>query len=230
MRLIRSAIMWYLETSTSICNASSRRAATASRVAVEPKLDIARYHMIGPSINLMNFSAVTIFLARVVLPPYVVDTVQAIMSACSFQVIQRSLIITGPSFCMHQYLQLLDKHTDMHGGSVEHTSSHKHTDTDTDRQTQTHTHTHTRMHARTHACTHTHAFTGKSSLFLSVRETLLTLIFRFDLKEDLKDRKSAREKEIGKQKVVDRMRINNPTDRTRIVSCKRKVVSVSTFQ
>ena len=42
------------------------RAATASRVAVEPKLDIARYHMIGPSINLMNFSAVTIFLARVV--------------------------------------------------------------------------------------------------------------------------------------------------------------------
>ena len=66
MRLIRSAIMWYLATSTSICNASSRRAATASRVAVEPKLDIARYHMFGPSINLMNFSAVTIFLARVV--------------------------------------------------------------------------------------------------------------------------------------------------------------------
>ena len=58
--------MWYLATSTSICNASSRRAAAASRVAVEPKLDIARYHMIGPSINLMNFSAVTIFLARVV--------------------------------------------------------------------------------------------------------------------------------------------------------------------
>ena len=67
MRLIRSAIMWYLATSTSICNASSRRAATASSVAVEPKLDIARYHMIGPSINLMNFSAVTIFLARVVI-------------------------------------------------------------------------------------------------------------------------------------------------------------------
>ena len=67
MRLIRSAIMWYLATSTSICNASSRHAATASRVAVEPKLDIAQYHMIGPSINLMNFSAVTIFLARVVL-------------------------------------------------------------------------------------------------------------------------------------------------------------------
>ena len=58
--------MWYLATLTSICNASSRRAATASRVAVEPKLDIARYHMIGPSIKLMNFSAVTIFLARVV--------------------------------------------------------------------------------------------------------------------------------------------------------------------
>ena len=30
------------------------------------KLDIARYHMIGLWINLMNFSAVTIFLARVV--------------------------------------------------------------------------------------------------------------------------------------------------------------------
>ena len=38
----------------------------ASRVDVEPKLDIAQYHMIKLQINLMNFSAVTIFLARVV--------------------------------------------------------------------------------------------------------------------------------------------------------------------
>ena len=42
------------------------RSATVSRFAAEPKIDIARYHMIGPSISLMNFSAVTIFLARVV--------------------------------------------------------------------------------------------------------------------------------------------------------------------
>ena len=46
MRLIRSAIMWYHATSTSIYNASSRRADTAGRVDVEPKLDSAWYHMI----------------------------------------------------------------------------------------------------------------------------------------------------------------------------------------
>ena len=41
-----------------------------SRVDVEPQLDIARYHMIEVQINLelMNFSAVTVFLARVVGP------------------------------------------------------------------------------------------------------------------------------------------------------------------
>ena len=67
MRSIRSAIMWYLATSISICNASSRRAAcTASRVDVEPELDIARYHMISLLINLINITAVTIFMARVV--------------------------------------------------------------------------------------------------------------------------------------------------------------------
>ena len=43
-----------------------RRTDTAGCVDVEPKLDIARYHMIEPQINLMNFSAVTILLARVV--------------------------------------------------------------------------------------------------------------------------------------------------------------------
>ena len=46
MRLIRSAIIWYHATSTSICNVSSRRAEDAGRVDVEPKLDIARDHMI----------------------------------------------------------------------------------------------------------------------------------------------------------------------------------------
>ena len=62
----RQCIMRYHVTSTSICNLSSRRADTASRVDVESKLDLARYHMIEQQINLMNFSAVTIFLARVV--------------------------------------------------------------------------------------------------------------------------------------------------------------------
>ena len=56
-------ISWGIE---SICNASSRRADTASRVDVEVQPDITRYHMIELQINLMNFSAVTIFLARVV--------------------------------------------------------------------------------------------------------------------------------------------------------------------
>ena len=45
---------------------ATRRYRESRRVDVGPKLDIARYHMIGLSINLMNFSAVTIFLARVV--------------------------------------------------------------------------------------------------------------------------------------------------------------------
>ena len=66
MRLIRSAIIPYHATSTSICNASLQRSAAAGRINEEPKLDIARYHMIELQINLMNFSAVTIFLARVV--------------------------------------------------------------------------------------------------------------------------------------------------------------------
>ena len=58
--------MWYHATSTSICDVSSRRADTAGRADVEPKLDITRYHMIELEINLMDFSAVTIFLVRVV--------------------------------------------------------------------------------------------------------------------------------------------------------------------
>ena len=64
MRLIRSAIMRYHATSTPICNASSQHADTASRVDVEPELDIAQYHMIELHINLMNFSAVTIFFGQ----------------------------------------------------------------------------------------------------------------------------------------------------------------------
>ena len=71
MRLIRSAIMRNHATSTSICKCNATRDAQmprAGRVDVEPSLDIARYHMIELQINLMNFSAVTIFLARVVSP------------------------------------------------------------------------------------------------------------------------------------------------------------------
>ena len=76
MRLIHSVIMRYHATSTSICNASSLPAVPASRVEVEPQLDIARYHMIELQINLMNFSAVTIFLARVVVRKFEVKKVQ----------------------------------------------------------------------------------------------------------------------------------------------------------
>ena len=53
-------------TSTSICNVSSKRSDTAGHVDVGLKLDIARYHMIKLQINLVSFSAATIFLARVV--------------------------------------------------------------------------------------------------------------------------------------------------------------------
>ena len=67
MRLIRSAIRRNHATSTSICKhvqRDSRRTDTASCVDVEPSLDIARYHTIELQINLMNFSAVTIFFGQ----------------------------------------------------------------------------------------------------------------------------------------------------------------------
>ena len=49
MRLIRSAIMRHQATSTSICNATHDAQIPQDRDDVEPKLDIARYHMIGLS-------------------------------------------------------------------------------------------------------------------------------------------------------------------------------------
>ena len=53
------------------CNASSRCAdlEPAGHVDVVLELDFARYHMIELLISLINFSAVTIFLARVVQDP-----------------------------------------------------------------------------------------------------------------------------------------------------------------
>ena len=65
MRLIRTAIMWYHARSTSICNASSRRA--EPRVASMSNPSLISHDFTWLSVNLMNFSAVTIFLARVVL-------------------------------------------------------------------------------------------------------------------------------------------------------------------
>ena len=67
MRLIRTAIMWYHARSTSICNASSRRA--EPRVASMSNRSLVSHDFTWSDcrINLMNFSAITIFLARVVL-------------------------------------------------------------------------------------------------------------------------------------------------------------------
>ena len=58
--------MRYHAASTSISATRARDAKAAGRVDVEPELDFARYHMIELQISLVNFSAVAIFLARVV--------------------------------------------------------------------------------------------------------------------------------------------------------------------
>ena len=47
-------------------DSDATRGSCASRARVADRLDVARYHMIALRINLMNISAVTIFLARVV--------------------------------------------------------------------------------------------------------------------------------------------------------------------
>ena len=66
MRLINSSIMWYRAMS-SFGSTSTRLAASARReVALQIEVDVAWYQMIALRINLMNISAVTIFLARVV--------------------------------------------------------------------------------------------------------------------------------------------------------------------
>ena len=66
MRLIRTAIMWYHARSTSICNASSRRVEPRVASMSNPSLISHDFTWLDCRINLMNFSAVTIFLARVV--------------------------------------------------------------------------------------------------------------------------------------------------------------------
>ena len=62
IRLISSAIVWYHATSASICNESSRRAVTAGRVDVEPKLKITWSHWRST----FKFFSCNSFLARVV--------------------------------------------------------------------------------------------------------------------------------------------------------------------
>ena len=66
MRLIYSSIMWY-RAILSFGSTSTRPVVSARReLALRIEVDVAWYHMIALQINLMNFSAVTIFLARVV--------------------------------------------------------------------------------------------------------------------------------------------------------------------
>ena len=48
-------------------------AAARCELALQTEVDVARYHMIALEINLMNFSAVTIFLARVVVAGHASD-------------------------------------------------------------------------------------------------------------------------------------------------------------
>ena len=48
-------------------DSDATRGSCASRARMQIEVDVARYHMIALRINLMNISALTIFLARVVL-------------------------------------------------------------------------------------------------------------------------------------------------------------------
>ena len=74
MRLIYSSIMWCRAIS-SFGSTSTRRADSARReLATQIEVDVAWYHMIALRINLMNISAVTIFLARIVLHAHDVTT------------------------------------------------------------------------------------------------------------------------------------------------------------
>ena len=63
MRLIYSLIMWY----RAISSFGSTSTRLAAELALQIEVDVAWYQMITLRINLMNISAVTIFLARVVL-------------------------------------------------------------------------------------------------------------------------------------------------------------------
>ena len=73
MRLIDGPIMWYRAIS-SFGSTETRLAVAARReLALQIEVDVARYHMIALRIKLMNISAVTIFLARVVLIQNILD-------------------------------------------------------------------------------------------------------------------------------------------------------------
>ena len=66
MRLIDGPIMWYRVISSFGSTATRLAVAARRELALQIEVDVARYHMIALRINLMNISAVTIFLARVV--------------------------------------------------------------------------------------------------------------------------------------------------------------------
>ena len=66
MRLIDGPIMWYRAISSFGSTATRLAVAARRELALQIEVNVARYHMITLRINLMNISAVTIFLARVV--------------------------------------------------------------------------------------------------------------------------------------------------------------------
>ena len=66
MRLIDGPIMWYRAISSFGSTATRLAVAARREVALQIEVDVARYHLIALRINLMNISAVTIFLVRVV--------------------------------------------------------------------------------------------------------------------------------------------------------------------
>ena len=68
MRLIDDPIMWYRAVLSFGSTVTRLEVAARRELALQIEVDVARYHMIALRINLMNISAVTIFLARVVLP------------------------------------------------------------------------------------------------------------------------------------------------------------------
>ena len=67
MRLIDGLMMWYRAISSFGSTATRLAVAARRELALQIEVDVARYHMIALRINLMNISAVSIFLARVVL-------------------------------------------------------------------------------------------------------------------------------------------------------------------
>ena len=66
MKLIDSLIVWYRAVSSFGSTSTGLSVFARREFALQIEVDVARYHMIALRINLMNISAVTIFLARVV--------------------------------------------------------------------------------------------------------------------------------------------------------------------